>query len=350
MRARRASRRESAGSRLIVGVLVALACSSAELARADQAASPAPPASAAPGASPEAIAIAESLFADGRALLAAERFEEAAAKFQASHEAAPSATALLNQGICLERLGRTASAWAAYKSALKLANQTAEEPKIAKAKELLAGVEPNLSSIRVRAASPPPGLVLRRGAAVLGGVAVLDTKLPVDPGTFELRAEAPGHAPYAREVELAPGAALELEVPPLEPVRDEVPTSPEAEGVSPWLVGGAVAGGVGVVAVAVGATLGGLVLAEEAALLDDPTLCPDHACSSEGLARVDDARTLATASTALLVGGGVLAAGGAALVVITLVSAPPLAPSSARALVLPWLSPRVVGLAAGGAF
>lgn len=281
---------------------------------------PAPPASP-KASSAEQIAIAESLFSAAKQLQEAERWEEAAAKFEASHLAAPSASALLNQGICFDRLGRTASAWAAFKAALRVANTNAEDLKIAKAKELLAEVEPRLSSIRVRAASPPPGLVLRRAGVDLGGVAILGTALPVDPGTFLFTAEAPGHEPFARSIELSAGKTVDIDVPALTPRAEPRPAPPPTESeVDPWLVGGAVGLGVGVAVLAVGATLGGLVLVEEQSLLDDPALCPNHTCSAEGLGRVEDARVMATASTAMLVGGSILALGGGGLFVVSFVT------------------------------
>ncbi len=296
--------------------------------------------SATEDASPAAVAAAESTFTRARELLDAERFEEAALAFQESHRQAPSVGALLNLGVCFEKLGRTASAWAAYKEAIKLARARGEPAKVEKGEELLAAVEPTLARLLLRPAEPIPGLLVRRGDLTLG-VGSFDVPIPVDPGVVVLRVEAPERAPREVRVTVEAGATVEVDLPILAPIppsdREVPPPQVVADGPPALFVAGVVVGGVGVIGLAVGATLGGLVLSERAELEGDPGLCPSRVCSAEGFERVTDLRTTATASTALWVGGGLLAAAGATLIALELTGAlrggdPPKAPELSLSL------------------
>ena len=295
----------------------------------------------------ERIAIAESLFAAARSLSEAGRYEEAAAKFEESNKQAASASALLNLGLCFEKLGRTASAWAAYKAAVRVAKQKEEPAKVAKGEELLRAIEPTLSKLTLQPVGNEPGLEVWRGETVLG-TGSFGTPIAVDPGEFVLRASAPGKQLFSKKVVLAPGEALTIELPALE---DEVPlvvppppVAPTAvEGPSAFLVAGAVMAGVGVSAVAVGATLGGLVLSDRDGLLEDPALCPNQRCTDEGYARLTDLRATATASTAAVVGGALLAAGGGALLLVALFE-------DSSVVVAPQVGPTAFGLSVAGAF
>ncbi len=327
--------------RSLAATLVILAILAPSVALAEDKSSSADPAN-------DQIAIAESLFAAARSLAEAGRYEEAAAKFEESNKQAPSASALLNLGLCLEKLGRSASAWAAYKAAVRIAKQKEEPAKVAKGEELLRAIEPTLSKLTLQPLGNETGLEVWRGETVLG-TGSFGTPIAVDPGEFVLRASAPGKQLFSKKVVLAPGEALTIELPALE---DEVPlvvappppvAAPVANGPSAFLVAGAVMAGVGVSAVAVGATLGGLVLSDRDALLADPALCPNQVCSDEGFARLTDLRATATASTAAVVGGALLAAGGGALLLVALFE-------DSSVVAAPQIGPTSVGLSVAGAF
>lgn len=277
---------------------------------------------AAEDASPAAVAAAESTFQRARELLDAGKLEEAVLAFQESHRQAPSVGALLNLGVAFEKLGKTASAWAAYKEAIKLARARGESAKVEKGEELLAAVEPMLARLVIRPAEPTPGLLVRRGDLTLGAGS-FEVPIPVDPGVVVLRVEAPQRAPREVRVGVEPGAFVEVDLPPLVPLPPPDPEAPPPVVVTPegppvLAVTGIVVGGLGVIALAVGATLGGIVLSERDQLEDDPSLCPGRVCSAEGYDRLTDLRVTATASTALWVGGGLLAAAGGTLLAIEL--------------------------------
>ena len=80
-------------------------------------------------------ATAEALVADGRRLMAAGEFAAACPKFAASQRLEPNGGAGFELADCYERLGRTASAWAEFKSAASAARSAGS-----KEREQLAGL------------------------------------------------------------------------------------------------------------------------------------------------------------------------------------------------------------------
>jgi tetratricopeptide (TPR) repeat protein len=139
-------------------------------------------------------------------------------------------------------------------------------------------------------------------------------------------------------------AAGEPGDPATEPAPDPEPAPAPASGPDGGLLGGAIAsyavGGAGLVVMAV---LGGLAMAEDAALAAG---CGASASCSD--AEVADANTFALASD---IGLGVGAAGvavGTILLVVALSSGG--ASSAEDVSVLPWVSPEGAGLVAGGRF
>ena len=66
---------------------------------------------------------ARALFEEGRALRGARRTEDACQKFEASSKRFTSAGVVFNLGDCYEKLGRTASAWTAFRDAASLAGK-----------------------------------------------------------------------------------------------------------------------------------------------------------------------------------------------------------------------------------
>lgn len=278
------------------------------------------------GADPSNVALAETLFTAGRALMDEQRYAEACTKFEESNRLDPSAGTVLNLGRCLELQGKTASAWARYKEAIVLGNATGKPRQVTAAETYIADIEPRLSKLEVVVTEAVPGLRIRAGAVEVGEAA-RGLPFPIDPGNYTITAEAPGYEPWRAEVELGERASKRIEIPALakrpgdhRPPELQPSTQPNA-----FVIAGSVVGGAGVVSVAIGAVFGGLVLSDTDELETDPTLCPDHRCTSEGLARLESTETKATVSTATLVAGGIAVAGGATLLAIGLTTktAPP---------------------------
>jgi hypothetical protein len=70
---------------------------------------------------------AEALFRDGRALIKQGKLEAGCDKLAASEKLESSVGTLLNLGDCKEKLGQTATAWAAFRKAEAMAKRAAND-------------------------------------------------------------------------------------------------------------------------------------------------------------------------------------------------------------------------------
>ena len=211
----------------------------------------------------EASGIAEQLFLEGKQLMKAGSTAKACEKFQASHDADMTATGtLLNLGeLCYERLGKNASAWAEFRQVAAESAPTRGSRGVAREHE--ARLLPTLSYLTMS---------VRDDARVSGLRVVLDqkrtiteamwkTRLPVDPGEHSVVVDAPGRLPRTYKVVVGP-ASDEKSV-------EVLPLLAASQAPSPGMplrraVGYAV-GGVGLVALGVGAAFGVAALGGRAA-------------------------------------------------------------------------------------
>src|SRR4051812_36968240 len=147
---------------------------------------------------------AETLFRQGKDLMAKGQIADACAAFDASQKLDPNIATLLNQAACREKNGQLATAWGLFldaerqtRSATDSQNQQHHQTAAAKATKL----EPRLStlSITVPPESRVAGLeVLRGGDPVDPGA--WNRALPVDGGTYRITARAPGNAEWSSTV------------------------------------------------------------------------------------------------------------------------------------------------------
>ena len=94
----------------------------------------------------------------------------------------PSVGTLLNIGDCRERLGKIATAWAAFRKAEALAKQSNKEGKrLAEARRRAQRLEPQLPSLTIQVAKPMPGMIVKRNGEKLE-TGLYNTDVPVDPG------------------------------------------------------------------------------------------------------------------------------------------------------------------------
>lgn len=263
---------------------------------------------------------AEALFRDGRGLIKAGKLAAGCDKLAASERLESSVGTLLNLGDCREKLGKLASAWAAFRKAEAMARRAGgDDKRKAEAERRARLLEPRLSNLVIRVAQRVDGLVVRRDDEQVDD-AGWNTPLPVDPGTYTITAEAPGYTPWRTMVSIAGGAARQVvEVPPL--VRAAPP--PEAATVEPWPpprprmvqrtvrapgIWSATRGISAVVAVAGAAALGtGIYFGVHSRDLSHQAdqRCPGTVCSDpEGLRLNDQAQTAATRANILYIAGG----------------------------------------------
>ncbi|MGH7269511.1 MAG: hypothetical protein ACREJ3_03695 [Polyangiaceae bacterium] len=282
-------------------------------------------------------AAAESLFDQGKALMAQHKYADACPKFAESLRLDSGVGTMLYLADCYERTGQTASAWGQFSEAAAEARKEGDSrEKIARARA--ARLLPLLSSLVVQvSAADAPGLEVKRDGSALDR-ALWGTAIPVDPGKHTVEAVASGKKAWKGEVDVAAGGAhASLVVPALEdaPAVASTPavlpaapatatTTTTTQPASP-VEGdvearshtrrtlGLIAGGLGVVGVGLGAYFGLKASSTYSASNAGGHCGPDNHCDPTGLSDRSDASSQATISTVAFIVGGAALAGGALL-------------------------------------
>lgn len=258
-------------------------------------------------------AAAEVAFQEGNRLMAEGHAEEACPKFAASHRLDPGYGAVYNLGSCYETLGKTASAWAAFREAAEWARKNHETQRHQKATRRAAELAPALVKLRIVVPAPPERLVVTRNGAPVDP-ALWGTEIPVDPGEYTLAASAPGRQTWTRTVALVePGKTVAVEVPALVaiaplPAATGGGSPPSArDGLSTQHVLSLGAAGVGISGLAVGGIFAALATSTWGQARQGH--CDEaNVCDERGVELHRAAKTMSHVSTAGFVAGGALAA------------------------------------------
>jgi hypothetical protein len=181
---------------------------------------------------------AETLFREGRRLMAAGDTGEACARFAESYALEASSGTLLNLALCNEMEGKTATASAEYRAAARLAESQGRGDRAAVADEKAAALEPKLARLTAVAANPPPGFNVTSDVTALDE-ARLGVAIPVDPGVHRLTAVATGRHPWTVTLEVKEAEQRRVEIPTLEIEPKSLPTLsvPALGGTSAVLLG-----------------------------------------------------------------------------------------------------------------
>jgi hypothetical protein len=248
-------------------------------------------------------AAAQALFAEGRQLVAQGRVAEACTKLAESERLDPGIGTLFHLADCYERLGRTASAWAAYLDVAAQARATGQPAREKVARDRAAALAPSLShlTIDVRQAARVPGLEVRRdGVDVRANGASASIQVPL----LHDETSAP-RAPLAAALSTPPPpAAIDTAKP--------APESADGHAMSPRRVAALAMGGVAVIALAVGGVTTGQALSRNSSSNADGH-CVGDRCDATGVQLRDDARSAGNVATVAFVAAGVLAAAGVTL-------------------------------------
>ncbi|MGE5186705.1 MAG: tetratricopeptide repeat protein [Acidobacteriota bacterium] len=265
------------------------------------------------------------LFKQGRALVKQGKYAEACDKFRKSQELDPQLGTLFNIAQCDEKIGKLASALAAYREVVAK-DSNAQRRALAAAYQ--SKLEPRVPKIVVQIAKPPPSLVVTLDTPT--GGKPIDANLPieVDMGDYSVIARADGYRELTTKVTVAKEG--ETTTVPLalalvhghdtvtqepQPHQPPPPEQPEIVHHSSRAMYGKLALGVGGAAVIGGAIFG--VLANgawsDAKAVCGGTTCPTQMQVDQANQHVADARSDGTLSTALFVGGVVVAGAGLAL-------------------------------------
>jgi len=218
------------------------------------------------------------------------KYVEACPKFEESLKLDPGVGTNFNLADCLERLGRTASAWGRFldvAAASKAAGQ-AERERVARLRA--DKLEPVLARLVVRVTSPVPGLVVERDGVAIGPAA-WETPVPVDPGSSAIRATAPGMRPWSQVTTVPEGpTTVSVTVPPLETLPPEKPL-PSSPTVAPLQVTPVVEApdrwslpvvALGAVSAAAAATSVVFALETRSENQKAKALCPASVCATDG--------------------------------------------------------------------
>ncbi len=290
------------------------------------------PVSAWADTTPQDQAIAQSLYDEGRNLMTEKKFPQACPKLEESQRLDPAPATQFHLADCYERIGRTASAWAAFldvASSSKLAGRSDRE-KIAR--DRADALAPKLTRLVLNVSPGAPGtglLVKRNGMIVRDGQ--WGTALPVDPGPQAIEASAPGKVTWQKQVDASgDGKTVSVDVPPLvdapvavaeaapAPVSAPTPVAVPSEEPSSGKPGhtqrivAVSVGAVGVVGLALGSVFGAGALGKKS---DSNAAghCTGNVCDAQGVALRQDAVSAGDRSTVAFIVGGVAVAGGAVL-------------------------------------
>jgi serine/threonine-protein kinase len=273
---------------------------------------------------------AEALFRDGRALIKAGNLQGGCDKLAASEKLESSVGTLLNLGDCREKLGQTATAWAAFRKAEAMAKRSGDDSKRqAEARRRAEKLEPTLSNLVIQigpSGKAMAGITIRRDGEALDA-AVFNTPVPVDPGPHTIIAEAPGFKPFKTEVSLGKGGKRYVVIPTLEalpapapapvvvaptPAPPSVVIDREPPAPAPTVVVHDTWSGTRKAAVVVGllgaAAVGGGVyfgMRSDDEQSKSDAICPGTVCADvEGLRLNDNAQSSALKANIFLIGGG----------------------------------------------
>lgn len=267
---------------------------------------------------------AQALFDDARRLMAAGQTAEACPKFAESQRLDPGIGTAFNLADCYEKTGHVASAWALFLEVVSQARASGESDREAAAKTRATRLEPRLPKLRIRVSeeSRLTGLEITRDGVTVGQ-AQWDSMVPVDPGSHEIIARAPGRQTYARTVKAEEGVVLDFELPVLPPgaapevessgareeasPHEEPAKKSESSGPSGWVYG---LGAVGVVGLGVGTTFAFMAMADNKSSKEhcDTSVQPNQ-CQPAGIDERNSALTKGNVATAAFAIGGASLAG-----------------------------------------
>jgi tetratricopeptide (TPR) repeat protein len=290
-------------------------------------------------------ASAEVLFEEGRRLAAQGDYDGARKKFEESERLDPAAGTLLNLADCEERLGRTASAWAALREAAARAELAGETARANAAREKAAALEPSLPSMKIvmTARDPAKPLEIRRDGTAIGST-LWGTAVPVDPGHHVLEEVSGGAVAWSQTIDV-PRSPVQMivfvpEVPPSRAVREATEPRPP-RGVT--VQQDAAKAGV----VDSRRTIAFVLLAAGAGGIASAAIAGAGALIAKSRGRPDEAYGWAMAFDWTIVPSGLAFLSGAALLAVTSSRRDPKPP---RVVMLPQADPHGVGLVAIGTY
>jgi hypothetical protein len=300
-------------------------------------------------ASSSDAAIAQSLFDEGRKLMAEKKYPEACPRLERSYKLDPAAGTLLNLAVCHEAVGKTATAWNEFRDSVAMARRENRDDRLKFAQAHVDALKGRICTLTVKEAGQEQHLEWKIDGIKVGTES-LGIALPIDPGNHTVEAVAPGKKAWKTTIEFhKDGEAKSLEIPLLAVLPPEETEHPveKSRGPSPWIF---VTAGVGVLGFGAMA-LGGI---EALSKWNDRTAAcgiggDPNACSQAGIDADSQARTWALVAD---IGLGVGVAGTIATIIVAAVGhgKSKEAPPAAHVSFAPVVTPHSAGVALGAVF
>jgi len=278
------------------------------------------------------------LFSDAMAEVKRGQFAEACPKFEESLRQSYNINAHYFLADCLEKQGKTATAWTTFLRVATKARDANDEARELASRKRAEALEPRLVRLRIAVTKDVDGLEVRRNGSPVGRP-MWNEVVPVDPGDVEFTASAPGFEPFKSVVSLTgEGKTVEVKIPelvrqtPALPVGvppaavppavapQSVPPSPVTREGTPrrnggsWRTVGWVAGGAGLATMAAGGVVALLAKSSFDVAKSAYDGCQSATCRDQNLQKEKTAISNADIATGLFIGGGAAAAVGLVLV------------------------------------
>jgi len=280
-----------------------------------------PPETTPPTQESQQEALATELFNRGKELMGDGKHAAACPKFAESAKLDPRVGTLGQLAACEEHLLHLVSARAHWQQAANLARATGDQ-RLRLAEKELTRIDALVPKVRITVPRDSPSDMTIRLDKLQVGLSSIGVPIPLDPGAHSISVLVAGSPAWNKTFELrANGAVTPIEIPTLEEKEDAAvaPPAPAAPAPPPprsstsaMTTVGVVAGGVGIVGLAMGAYFGGVAQAK----LDDSNdlgCTDDDSCPPVAAERRDEARTAGDLSTVFFLAGGTLLAGGITL-------------------------------------
>lgn len=172
---------------------------------------------------------AQDAFERGKKLMKEGDLPAACAAFETSLKLEPATGTLYNLGLCHEKQGRIASAWAELK---QVAETDTNKGRAADAAKRVASLEPRLTRMKLVVPDPVPGLAIERDG--IDVTTFVDQPVPVDPRTYKFKVTAPGQQPILFDRALdKEGETVEVSIPKFSTTANPDPTPPVTPGGYP---------------------------------------------------------------------------------------------------------------------
>ncbi|HET9957573.1 MAG TPA: hypothetical protein VFQ61_23915 [Polyangiaceae bacterium] len=173
------------------------------------------------------VNLAETLYRQGRELMAAGKYADAAAKFAESYRLDPATGTLLNLATCQEQQGKLASAWLTFSEAARAARREQRDDRVRFAEQHVSALEPRLPRLTIQVSVPSADLQVRLNGIAIGPAAY-GVPTPIDPGVHRIEATGPDYKPWRQDVRIEHEAESKTVVVPVLEAAPEAQPKPAA--------------------------------------------------------------------------------------------------------------------------